>query len=138
MKLGKMPPISTYNDAMHPYTAVRRAGDLLFISGQLGVDADGQLKGDIAAEAMQALANMRARLGEHGASLADAVKVNVYLADIADRTVFDGIYSEQFPIPQPARSCIAAGALPFGARIEIEAIVHFPRRDTEKESPIHA
>ncbi|TDD90407.1 RidA family protein [Actinomadura rubrisoli] len=111
---------------MHPYTPVRRAGDLLFVSGQLGVDDQGELPGDITAETHLAFANLRGQLEQHGAGLSDVVKVTVYLGDLADRAEFDPIYADYFREPRPARTCIEAGALPFGARVEFEAVAYLP------------
>jgi reactive intermediate/imine deaminase len=118
--------LPAFTDAMHPYTPVRRAGDLLFVSGQLGVDARGELDGEVIAETRQALTNLRTRLELNGASPDDVVKVNVYLDDIADRHRFDVVYADFFTAPRPARSCVAARALPFGAKVEIEAIAYLP------------
>lgn len=116
---------SGFPAAMHPYSAARRVGDTVFVSGQLGVGASGELSGDLATEARQALENLETHLAGSGAGLSDVVKISVYLADIADRDVFDPIYAEFFVEPRPARSCIAAG-LPFGARVEIDAIACIP------------
>ncbi|MGP3925967.1 RidA family protein [Streptomyces sp. 8N616] len=66
------------------------------MSGQLGVDAHGELDGDIASETHQALANLRAFLELNGASPTDVVKINVYLHDIADRHQFDSTYTDFF------------------------------------------
>lgn len=121
----RRPPLS-YAEAMHPYSSTRRAGGLLFVSGQLGVNVNGDLLGELVAEAHQAIDNLRAQLDASGASIADVVKVNVYLANISDRHEFDLVYADCFPEPRPARTCIQAGALPFGARVEIEAIAGEP------------
>jgi enamine deaminase RidA (YjgF/YER057c/UK114 family) len=121
-----MPHTPQFNDAMHPYTPIRRAGNLLFVSGQLGIDEHGQFPDDLTAELTQALDNLCTALKRNAASSADVVKVNIYLADILDREIFDPLYSSRFADPLPARSCIAAGALPFGARVELEAVAHLP------------
>ena len=115
------PAHSGYSYAMHPYSAARRVGNIVFISGQLGIGESGELSGDLATETRQALANLQTHLAQSGAGLFDVVKISVYLADIADRDIFDPIYAEHFADPRPARSCVAAG-LPFGARVEIDAI----------------
>ncbi|WP_367043901.1 RidA family protein [Streptomyces sp. Je 1-332] len=116
-----------YQDALHPYTPVRRAGDLLFVSGQLGIDSRGQLLGNIEDETRRALDNLRKALEQQGALLIDIVKIGVFLHSMADRNSFDAVYTEYFPGPQrPARTCVAVGELPFGARVEIEAVAHAP------------
>jgi reactive intermediate/imine deaminase len=111
-----------FSDAAHPYEASRTGAGLIFVSGQLGV-LDGEIvAGGIAAEARQALSNLEQCLVEHNHDRTAVVKTTVLLADLADRNTLDAIYSEFFPHPRPARICYAAGALPFGARVEIEAI----------------
>ncbi|MEW2549901.1 RidA family protein [Streptomyces sp. NPDC047002] len=111
-----------FADAQHPYSATRSAAGLIFISGLLGVTDDDIVPGGIAAEARQALANLGARLEENGRRPEDVVKTTVLLADLSDRDAFDSIYAEFFAEPRPARTCYAAGALPYGARVEVEAI----------------
>lgn len=111
-----------FSDAQHPYTTTRRAGEVLFVAGQLGV-ADGDIvPGGVAAEARQAFANLTAALAAEGLGLNDLVKVTVYLVDMADRTAMDEVYVATLPEPRPARTCIAVAELPFGARIELDAV----------------
>lgn len=107
--------------AIGPYSQAVRAGNLLFLSGQLGIDpATGQLvPGGIAAETRQALENCRAVLAAAGRSLADVVQVQVMLADIADYAAMNHVYATFFPAHPPARAAYAVAALPRGARVEI-------------------
>ncbi|GHJ39783.1 RidA family protein [Streptomyces sp. TS71-3] len=123
-----------FSDADHPYSASRTAAGLIFVSGQLGVLDDDIVPGGIGAEARQALANLKACLAEHGRGPADVVKTTVLLADLAERGEFDAIYAEFFTEPRPARTCYAAGALPYGARVEVEAIASagVPRGSSER------
>jgi reactive intermediate/imine deaminase len=111
-----------FSEAQHPYSVSRSAAGLLFVSGQLGVLDNEIVPGGIGAETRQALANLAQRLAERGRRPADVVKTTVLLADMADRNAFDAIYAEFFAEPRPARTCYAAGALPYGARVEVEAI----------------
>jgi len=111
-----------FSDADHPYSASRAAAGLIFVSGQLGVLDNEIVPGGIGTEARQALHNLKLCLAEHGLGPADVVKTTVLLADLADRIEFDTIYAEFFAEPRPARTCYAAGALPYGARVEVEAI----------------
>jgi 2-iminobutanoate/2-iminopropanoate deaminase len=111
-----------FSEAQHPYSATRSAAGLIFISGQLGVRDNEIVSGGIGAEARQALANLKRLLAEHGCGPADVVKTTVLLADLAERKEFDTVYAEFFDEPRPARTCYAAGALPYGARVEVEAI----------------
>ena len=113
-----------------PLSEARRVGDLLLLSGQLGL-IPGTLQlvpGGLAAEARQALDNIRAVLEAHGASLRDVVKCTVLLADVAEWAAFNEVYKTYFQQPPlPARSAYGV-SLALGARVEIEAIAALPRR----------
>lgn len=112
-----------------PFSEAVRAGDLLFLAGQLGTDpATGQLvAGGIGPEARQALENIKAVLERNGSSLADVVKCTVFLADIAEWGAFNDIYKQYFRQPYPARSALGASGLALGARAEVECIAYAPR-----------
>ena len=104
-----------------PYTPIRRAGDWLVVSGQLGL-RDGQLvEGGIRAEVAEALANLAALLESEGSSLAQVVKTTVFLADIGDYAAMNEVYVAAFGDSRPARSAVAVAALPLGATVEVEA-----------------
>lgn len=112
--------------AVGPYShAVRVTGELLFISGQVALDAaTGELVGATAAEqARKCLENLHAIAGEAGCSLEDAIKLTVYLTDIADYPSVNEVYAEFFKHDPPARVALAVAALPKGAQVEIDAIV---------------
>jgi 2-iminobutanoate/2-iminopropanoate deaminase len=110
--------------AIGPYSQGIVSGDLIFCSGQLGLDpSSGELvEGGVEAQAERALRNLTAVLDAAGASIADVVKTTIFLADMADFAAVNTIYARHMPDPPPARSTFAVGALPKGARIEIEAI----------------
>ena len=110
--------------ALGPYSHAVAAGDLLFTSGQLGMDpATGKLAGEtIEAQTEQALNNLEAVLAANGMTFANVVKTTIFLADLADFATVNGIYATRFPSDPPARSCFQVAALPAGAKIEIEAI----------------
>lgn len=110
--------------AIGPYSQAVRAGDTLYLSGQIGmVPATGELvSGDVKEQTAQALANMKAILTKAGASPADVVKVTAFIVDMADFQAVNSVYSATFGADAPARSCVAVAALPKGARVEIEAI----------------
>lgn len=113
-----------FSDAKHPYSRLRVAGDLVFVSGQLGV-ADGEVvEGGIIAETRQAFANLSTTLSASGLGLGDIVKITVYLASMNDRLAMDDIYMELLPEPLPARTCFAVGELPFGARVELDVVAY--------------
>lgn len=107
-----------------PYTSVVRAGDLLFVSGQIGI-VDGSLaEGGFGAQAAQALANLRTQVEANGATLDQVVKTTVFLTDMGNFAAMNEIYCEAFGDHRPARSCVAVAALPIGAIFEVEAIVN--------------
>jgi 2-iminobutanoate/2-iminopropanoate deaminase len=116
--------------AVGPYSQGIAAGGLVFCAGQLGLDpASGQLvEGGVAAEAEQALTNLRAVLDAAGCTFADVVKTTVFLADINDFGAVNEVYARFVADPPPARSTFAVGELPKGGRIEIEAIAVQPER----------
>jgi 2-iminobutanoate/2-iminopropanoate deaminase len=110
--------------AVGPYSPAIRAGDFMFVSGQLGTDpATGEFAGDdVGAQAEQALANLEAILAAAGSGLDRLVKVTVFLVDIADWPALNEAYGRIVPEPYPARSAFAVRELPKAARVEIEAI----------------
>jgi 2-iminobutanoate/2-iminopropanoate deaminase len=112
--------------AVGPYAQAVAAGDWVFVSGQLGLEpASGRLvSGGAAAEARQALANVRAVLQAAGLELADVVRTTVYLADIGEFAAVNEVYGEFFSPPYPARVTVGVAALPRGARVEIEALAY--------------
>jgi len=110
--------------AIGPYAQGIRAGNLLFLSGQLPIDpATGDLvQGGIEQQARQALANVQAILEAEGASLASVVKSTVFLKEMDDFARFNAVYAQSFSQPFPARSCVQVARLPKDALIEIEVV----------------
>ncbi|MBB5773403.1 RidA family protein [Nonomuraea jabiensis] len=104
-----------------PYSSARRAGELLFVSGQLGYLPDGRLAEGLAAQARQALANLEEVLAAHGLSRDDVVKCQVFLSSIEDWSDFNAVYKEHFNRPYPARSALGVRLHP-GVLVEIEAV----------------
>ncbi|HET6603473.1 MAG TPA: RidA family protein [Xanthomonadaceae bacterium] len=111
--------------AIGPYSQAVRSGSTLYLSGQIPLDpATGELVGgDIAAQARRVFENLAAVCEAAGASLAQAVRVGIYLVDLSDFAAVNAVMAEVFPRPYPARSTIQVPALPKGAAIEIDAIV---------------
>lgn len=110
-------------EALGPYSQGIDAGELVFCSGQLGLDpATGQLAQGIAAQADRALRNIGAVLEAAGCTFADVVKTTVFLVDIGDFHVLNDVYAGFFGDPPPARSSFAVAGLPKGALVEIEAV----------------
>ena len=110
--------------AIGPYSQGIAIDDFVFCSGQIGLDpATGDLvAGGVEAEADRALRNLAAVLDAAGLAMADVVKTTLFLADIADFQRVNAVYARHMPDPAPARSTFAVGALPKGARVEVEAI----------------
>ena len=122
-----MKSISTSNapTAIGPYSqAVDSGAGLVFLSGQLPLDpATGAFpEGGIQAQTRQSLRNVQAILEAAGLSLANVVKTTVFLADMGDFAAMNEVYASFFAEPFPARSAVAAKALPKGALVEIECI----------------
>lgn len=110
--------------AIGPYSQAIKAGNTVYVSGQLPIDpATGEFAvGGIQAEARQSLTNIQNILAEVGLSMKNVAKVTVLMRDIADFAAVNEVYAEFFQQPYPARSAFAVAALPKGANIEIEAI----------------
>jgi len=110
--------------AIGPYSQGIAVGNLVFTSGQLPIDMrTGELESaDIALATRYALENVSAILQAAGLGLDQAVKVTVFLTDMADFAAVNQAYAEFFVQDPPARSCVQVAALPKGARIEIEAV----------------
>ena len=117
--------ISTTNapTAVGPYSQAVQAGNTLYCSGQIGLDpATGAMSGDdIRTQTEQVMKNIAAVLAAAGTGFENVVKTTCFLADINDFAVFNEIYAKYFT-GKPARSCVAAAALPKGALVEVEVI----------------
>ena len=106
-----------------PYSPAIAAGDLVFLSGQLALDASGDPVGETAADqARKALENMRSLLAAAGLSMDAVVKTTIFLTDMADFGAVNDVYAGFFTAPFPARSTFAVAALPKGMKVEIEAV----------------
>jgi 2-iminobutanoate/2-iminopropanoate deaminase len=110
--------------AVGPYSQAIVTNDLVFCSGQVGLDpVTGELvAGGVEAQTERVIRNLEAVLDAAGCTLADVVKTTCFLADIGDFATFNAIYGRFFADPQPARSTFGVAALPKQARVEIEAI----------------
>jgi 2-iminobutanoate/2-iminopropanoate deaminase len=110
--------------AIGPYSPAVRAGEWVFLSGQVPFDPDtGQLVGgDIAAQTRQVLKNIGTLLAAAGLSHDAVVRTTVFLADMNDFVAMNGAYAEFFTEPYPARSTVQAARLPRDARVEIDVI----------------
>jgi 2-iminobutanoate/2-iminopropanoate deaminase len=106
-----------------PFSAAVRVGKMLYLSGQIGLDATGKLApGGIAGETRQAMENIKATLEQYGSSLDRVVKATVMLADMSEWAEMNKIYVTYFGRQFPARSALGANGLALGARVEIECL----------------
>jgi len=106
-----------------PFSEAVEVGDLLFLSGQIGTDANGKLvDGGIAAETRHTLANIAAVLQRHGGALERIVKVTVMMADMKEWPAMNEEYRKFFGTNLPARSAFGCNGLAMNARVEIECI----------------
>ena len=113
--------------AIGPYSQAVRAGQLLFVSGQVPLDpSTGQIvDGDIAAQTRRVFVNLGAVLSAGGRSFADVVRTTVFLADLNDFAAVNEIYGQYFSEPYPARATVQVGRLPKDARVEIDVIATY-------------
>jgi reactive intermediate/imine deaminase len=112
--------------AIGTYSQAVRAGDTVYLSGQIPFDpaTNELITGNIEAEIRRVFENLKAVAEAAGGSLAQAVKVNVYLTDLAHFAKVNEIMATYFPQPYPARAAVGVAALPRGARVEAECILH--------------
>ncbi len=118
--------ISTSNApaAIGPYSQAIQVGNMLFMSGQLGIDPSTAafVEGGITEQTIQSFKNMNAILTEAGFTMNDVVKTTVFLADMNDFAAMNTVYASQFEGSFPARSAVAVKTLPKNGLVEIEVI----------------
>lgn len=112
--------------ALGPYAQAIKVGPTVYCSGQVPINPDtGDLvKGDIAAETRQVMANLKAVLEAAGCGFDDVVKTTILLADLKNFAIVNEIYASYLKPPYPARATFEVAALPLGAGVEIEMIAH--------------
>jgi reactive intermediate/imine deaminase len=112
--------------AIGPYSQAVRAGDTVYLSGQIPLDPKTMqlVSGDIEAEIRQVFENLKAVAAAAGGTLANAVKVNVFLTDLANFAKVNDIMAAYCSQPYPARAAIGVAQLPRGARVEIECVLY--------------
>ena len=109
--------------AIGPYSQALDLGNMVFVSGQIPVDpTTGTMPEGVEAQAVQALTNLKNVLAAAGVAMENVVKTTVFLADLQDFAVVNGIYESFFKAPYPARSCVQVAAIPKGAKLEVECI----------------
>lgn len=111
--------------AIGPYSQAVRAGDSVFLSGQIPLDpATGLIvDGDIATQARRAFDNLRAVCAAAGGSFDEVVRLGLYLTDLDDFAAVNAVMADYFDAPYPARSTVQVSALPRGAAFEVDAIM---------------
>jgi len=106
-----------------PYSQAIRAGDYVFVSGQLGLEpGDTEISGGIAEQTEQIFRNLGAILEEAGSGLGRLVKTTVFLTDLGDFQAMNEVYARHVGEVPPARATVEVSALPSGAKVEIEAV----------------
>lgn len=110
--------------AIGPYSQGIKAGGFLFVSGQMPVDpvSNAVVEGGIEAQTKQVLENIKAILGSAGLTMDSVVKTTVFLKDLNDFQIVNGIYGQYFTAQAPARACVQVVKLPKDVMVEIEAI----------------
>ena len=112
--------------AVGPYSQAVRAGDLLFVAGQIPLDPSGTMaEGDCGVQAGRVLENIGAILSVAGLSFAHVVRTTVYLSDMNDLPVMNDVYGKYFSEPYPARATVQVARLPRDVKIEIEVIASY-------------
>lgn len=121
----KIVSTTTAPQAIGPYSQAIITDGWLYTSGQIPLTPAGEkVQGDIAAQTEQVFNNLEAILVSSGTSLAHVVKVTVFMTDLAEFGDMNTVYARRFGEHRPARSTVQVAALPTGARVEIEAVVH--------------
>ena len=112
--------------AIGPYSQAVRAGDTVYLSGQIPLDPETMqlVTGDIEAEIRRVFENLKAVAEAAGGSLANAVKVNVFLTDLSHFVKVNDIMKTYCTEPFPARAAVGVAQLPRGARVEVEAVLY--------------
>lgn len=119
----------TLNGQRLPFSTAVRAGDTVYLSGALGIDANGKLGEGMAAQARLAMDNLAAGLKQAGLGWGDVVKCTVMLDDMKDWPAFNQVYVTYFPDGKfPARSAFGADGLALGALLEVECIAYAGKR----------
>jgi 2-iminobutanoate/2-iminopropanoate deaminase len=106
--------------------AVEGPGRWIHVSGQVGMDADGKVEGDLAAQSHRTIDHVERALAEAGAALSDVVRIVVYLTSLDDYGAFSAVRSERFGDSLPASAAVQVAGLLLGAAIEIEAVAFVP------------
>ena len=114
--------------AIGPYSQAVKSGGLLFLSGQIPLNKQGEMNdGDIEAKTRQVFKNIEAILAAENLSLSHVIKVNIYLVDIANFDTVNQVMSSLFAAPYPARALVEVSALPKASEVEVEVVAEVPQ-----------
>jgi reactive intermediate/imine deaminase len=130
VKSEKKAPIFTPSELTYPFSSAVQVGDILFLSGDIGVNEEGTgvVPGGILPETTRMFERIEATLARHGLGLEDVFKCTVMLADMSEWQKFNEIYSGYFePGKYPARSAMGVNGLALGARVEMECWAYNPQ-----------
>lgn len=110
--------------ALGPYSQAIKAGNLLFVSGQVPIVPETMevVEGDVQAQTAQSLKNLKAILAESGADFSNVVKTTVFIKDMNEFGAINEVYAEYFGENKPARACVEVARLPKDVKVEIEVI----------------
>jgi len=116
--------------AVGPFSHAMLSNGFLYCSGQIGINPkNGQVDGkSIEEQTLQVFENIKSVLAAKGLTLADVVKANMYLTDMANFSKMNAIYAEQFGEHKPARTTVAVAGLPLGAIVEMECIAEYKHK----------
>ncbi len=124
-----MPRLAIHSEnapaAIGPYSQAARCGQTVYLSGQIPLDPATMtiVEGDVSAQTHRVFKNLQAVCAAAGGSMADVVRVGIYLTDLADFAAVNAVMAEYFETPYPARSTIGVAALPRGVPVEIDAVL---------------
>ena len=112
-------------EAIGPYSQAIKANNTVYFSGQIPLDPVSMtlVEGDLSLQSRRVFENLKAVAEEAGGSLAQMVKITLYLTDLKDFNAVNSVMSEYFQQPYPARACVGVASLPKGAAIEIDAVM---------------
>ena len=125
--MSKIISIDEAPQAIGPYSQAVKSGGLLFLSGQIPLNKQGEMNdGDIEAKTKQVFKNIEAILASENLSLSHVIKVNIYLVDIANFDTVNQVMSSLFAAPYPARALVEVSALPKASEVEVEIVAEAP------------
>ena len=114
-------------EAIGPYSQAVKSGGLLFLSGQIPLNKEGEMNnGDIEAKTRQVFKNIEAILAAENLGFSHVIKVNIYLVDIANFDTVNQVMSSLFTAPYPARALVQVAALPKASEVEVEVVAEAP------------